>query len=147
MTTKTDDDLSLRLYRSWLIMRSRLSADREDLDRRFDKIMSEIDRESEPRFLFMIKHRISAGCRRRVHAVRRLAQAQRVTVAALGGGAVAAGGYLTVRTESSLTLMVVPLVGIAIVAGGTLLMAPRGSRRAERVRAAKRDSVASVASE
>ncbi|MFF3326443.1 hypothetical protein [Streptomyces sp. NPDC002889] len=140
MTTTTDNDLALKLYRSWVVMKIRLSANREDLDRRFDSIMSEIDSEQEPPLFSTAKRLVGAACRHGVHAGWRFVQSQLVKVGALGAGAAAVGGYMTLRIEGALNFMVVPLAGIAIAMGGTVLMEPR-----RRGRAAKRDSVPSTA--
>lgn len=140
MTTKTENDLSLKLYRSWVVMKIRLSADREDLDRRFDSIMSEIDREQEPQLLTATKHLLRAGYRRGLNLGRRLVQLQMIKMGALGAGAAGVGGYMSMRIEGALNLMVVPLAGIAIAMGGTALMGPR-----RRGRAAKRESVTPAA--
>jgi hypothetical protein len=138
LTTKTDNDLSLKLYRSWVVMKIRLSANQEDLDRRFDSIMSEIDSEQESGPLSTAKRLVDAACRRGVHASWRFVQSQMVKMGALGAGAAAVGGYMSLRVEGALNLMMVPLAGIAIAMGGTVLMEPR-----RRGRAAKRDSVTS----
>jgi hypothetical protein len=122
-------------------MRIRLAADHDDLNKRFDRIMHEIECERKPSWRVPGKNRILSALHAGTGAGRRLVRSQRTKISVVGAGAAAAGAYLARSLEGPLSLMV-PVAGIAIALGGTLLMEPP-----RRLRPRKRDSMTTPASE
>lgn len=141
MTTKTESNLAVKLYRSYVVMRIRLSADQDDLNKRFDRIMHEIECERESSRRMQGASRLRSALHAGTGAGRRLVRSQRAKISVVGAGAAAVGAYMARNIEGLLNLMV-PVAGIAIALGGTLLMEPR-----RRLRPRKRDSMTTPAPE
>ncbi|MER6563146.1 hypothetical protein ABT300_36515 [Streptomyces sp. NPDC001027] len=136
MASKTDNDLALVLYRFCKKLQVRLAGDEKDLDRRFDEIMAEIDRQKRQMVRSGLGRSTGIACARTVVGSVRTAVLAR-TAASGAVGALAA--QLTQGTQGWISAALAALTGAATAAAVVVLIdirkpndrSGRSRRRAE----------------
>ncbi|AZQ32104.1 hypothetical protein EJ357_47735 [Streptomyces cyaneochromogenes] len=127
MASKTDSDLARVLYRYYMTLQARLAGDEKDLDRRFDKIISDIDRQNRRTAL----SRISSGrCIACVSTALRSARTTTLGQAGAGGAVAALAAKLTQYAQGLASLALTAVTGaVAAVAVAAIIDARKPKRR------------------
>ncbi|MDQ1033540.1 hypothetical protein QF035_011209 [Streptomyces umbrinus] len=144
MTTRTDNDLRLKLYRSYVMMSRRLAEDDQDLDRRFDKIMDDIDRQNQPA-------PIAAAIRRLGDARHAAAETGRRLIASKLVKSAAGLGMAIVTATTRVVAGVINVMSAATAGAATALavtaLTDRFPARRRRARRRERDTIAPTPAE
>lgn len=132
MASKTDNDLALVLYRCYKTLQKRLASDEKDLDRRFDKIIADIDSQNRRTVLSRIGELRCIACiRNTLRSVRTSALGQ----AGTGGAAAALAAKLTQYAQGWASVAVTTVTGaVTAVAVVAIIDARKPKRRPGRSR-------------
>ncbi|MGW2287055.1 hypothetical protein [Streptomyces phaeochromogenes] len=145
MTTRTDNDLRLKLYRSYVMMSRRLAEDDQDLDRRFDKIMDDIDRQNRPAPIAAAIRRLGDARHAAAGTGRGLITSKLVKSGAAGLGMAIVAATTRVVADV-VNVMIAATAGAAAVLAVTALTDRLPARR-RRARRRERDSIAPTPAE
>ncbi|MDQ1041816.1 hypothetical protein [Streptomyces sp. V4I2] len=107
-----DNDLTLRLFRPYLALKRGVTADEEDLDRRFDAIMDNVARkQASPRTAAPRPSRCI--CRAASHVGRRIAA--HLAKGTVAGAGVAVAGYTARMVADVASLAVITVTAVVTV--------------------------------
>ncbi|MFJ9968562.1 hypothetical protein [Streptomyces avermitilis] len=131
MVSKTDNDFALVLYRCYRTLQARLAGDEKDLDRRFDKIIADIDRQKRRTFL---KRAGELQCVARMRSAMRCARTSPLGQVSIGGAAAGLVAKLAQYAQGWAGVAVAMAIG-ALTAGAVVAIIDiRGLKRSGRSR-------------
>lgn len=127
MASKTDSDLARVLYRYYMTLKTRLASDEKDLDRRFDKIIADLDRQNRRTALSRMSSLRCIACLR---TALRSARTTALGQAGAGGAVAALAAKLAQYAQGLASVALTAVTGaVAAVAVAALIDAGKPKRR------------------
>jgi hypothetical protein len=136
VVSKTDNDLALMLYRCYRSLQARLADDEDDLDRRFDTIMENIERQQRRDAR---SKRARLHCAAHLRNLMRCARTSALGQATTGGAAAAMSAKLTQFAQGWVSLGVTMATGALTAVAVVAVIDVRSLKRTGRSRRRRED--------